>query len=212
MSFFEPDSKRRKLLDDLQLTDHGLGTTDDANSKNIPMSYTDIMNVKYKSCFACENIHAKSIETNENYAGLMKLYTQNSANVCKDALYKKIYEYFQEHIVGDIVAVRRQMIEKGDIDELDSFPIPEWSIQGVREHFDVHTNYPSDELIFQTRLKRSVRNEVANNLIECRPDGTKSFNHKNMDIFIKLNKGIVELMKSKQDISKMTGYSPELDY
>lgn len=215
MSYFEPDNKRRRLLEDLKLTDTGLGQQgeeEEEEPKSEPMGYDELMDIKYKSCFACEHMHAKAIEANETYAALLRLYTENSANIVKDAIYKKIYEFFQEHIVKDLVEVRKQMIENGDEDELSDFPVPEWSIEGIKEHFECHTNYPTDEILFQIRLKRAVRNKLANNIIEKKPDGTLTFNHKNLDALGKFDKAITDLMKSKKDISSCVGYNATLDY
>lgn len=203
MSFFEPDSKRRKLLNDISLTDTSLGDAgDDDDEKLEPLTCKEIIDTEYKECYACENMHASSLEENENYRFMMRLYTENSANVCKDAIYNKIHRFYNEIIVPDLEEIRKE----GDP------PIMDWTVDSIREHFEYHTNYPTDEILYQSRMNRAFRNKLANNIIEKRSDGTMKFNVKNLDILIKLDKMIIDLMKTKKDINTMVGYSKELDY
>tara|TARA_B100000508_G_scaffold110949_1_gene89148 strand:+ start:367 stop:1005 length:639 start_codon:yes stop_codon:yes gene_type:complete len=212
MSFFEPDNKRRRLLDSINLTDTSLGQTDDDVEKTTPMKYDEIMDVQYKKCFICENVHAAAIQKNETYAYMMSLYTKNAANICKDSIYQQIYDYFQEYIVAEIKEMRKEMEEQGDVEGLAETPIPEWSLEGVKEHFEYHTNYPTDELIFQVRLHKALRRNMMNSLLEKKDDGTVKINHKTIDTLQKLEKSIIDIMKAKKDINTMAGYSPELDY
>lgn len=203
-SMFEPDQKRRKVLNDIHLTtDLDLGKMpEDDDDVTEPMSYKELVDVKYKECYACENMHARSLEENENYRRMMELYTENSANICKDAIFKKIHEFYNLIIVPDL----KDIHDEGDP------PIMNWTLESIREHFEAHTNYPTDEILFQSRLKKAIRNKLAENLIEKKNNGTLKFNHKNLDIMMKLDKMIIDLMKTKKDINSMVGYSKELDY
>lgn len=213
--FFEPDCKRRKLVNSINLTNTNLGVAEDdvdVDEKTEPMGYDELVDVQYKDCFACEHMHAKAIENNESYGCLMKLYTTNSANICKDAIYKKIHTFFHENIVPDLVEIRKEMTRECDTEGLVDLPPPEWSVESIKEHFETHTNYPTDELLFQVRVQKAIRNKLSNNIVEKRVDGTLKFNHKNLDAFNKIEKAIVEIMKTKKDISGMVGYSRELDY
>jgi hypothetical protein len=209
--FFEPDNKRRRLIDGINLTDVGMGVCDEDDTME-PMSYDELVDVKYKECFACEHMHAKAIENNENYSCLMKLYTTNSANIAKDAIYKKIHTYFNEHIAPDLIELRETMITEDDTDGLADIPTPEWCVDSIKAHFESHTNYPSDELLFELRLKKSLRNKLTGCLVDKRADGSLSFNLKNIDMVNKLDTSIIALMKTKKDINGMLGYSRELDY
>jgi hypothetical protein len=209
-SFFEPNNKHRRVLDDITLTDTSLGGVDD--EKTEPMSRAELLDIGYKGCFACDNMHAKAIEENENYSYLMKLYTANSANICKDSIYTKIFEYFQNTIVPDLIEIREHVNKHGDDAQLAGLPTTEWSLDSIKEHFDIHTSYPTDEILFQMRLKKATRNKLSDNIVEKRPDGTLKFNHKNLDAVMKLDKAILDLMKTRKDINTMAGYSRELDY
>lgn len=203
MSFFEPDSKRRKLLNDISMTDAALDNDSDGDDEKLePLTCKEIIDTEYKECYACENMHANSLEENENYRFMMRLYTENSANICKDAIYNKIHQFYKDIIVPDLEEIRKE----------GSPPVMDWTIDSIREHFEYHTNYPTDEILYQCRVNRAFRNKLANNIIEKRTDGTMKFNVKNLDILIKLDKMIIELMKTKKDINTMVGYSKELDY
>lgn len=205
-NFFAPDNKRRKILDELDLNGPVEEEFDDSPD---PMSYDELMDVKYTKCFACDNLHVKAIENNENYAYMMKLYTENSSAICKDAIYKNIHTYFHQNIVPDLLEVKKIMEEQG---QTENIPDTEWSLACIKEHFESHTNFPTDEILFQIRLKKALRNKLSNNLVNKNKDGTLTFNHKNIDIYMKLEKGIVELMRQKKDINTMVGFSPELNY
>lgn len=216
-SFFEPDPKRRKVIDSLELTDQELGT--EKEEKLEPMNYDELMELQHKRCFACDYIHAKALEQNEDYAYMMMLYTQNSANICKDAIYKNIHRHFKTFIVPGIKEAMDDLKKEheGDPDtlkrELEQLPeYLEWPVETIKEHFEMHTNYPTDEILFQIRLKRAVRRKLSDNLMEKREDGTIKFNHKNLDAMMKMEKSIVELFKTKKDINTMVGFEPTLDY
>jgi hypothetical protein len=208
MSFFEPDSKRRKLLNDISLTDNTLGQIHDddddeeGKEKLETLTYKDVLDTEYKQCYACEHLHSSSLEENENYRFMMRLYTENSSNVCKNAIYINIHKFYNDIIVPDLKEVRLK----------DDPPIMDWTVDSIREHFECHTNYPTDEIIFQIRMNKALRNKLANNIVERRHNGTMRFNIKNMDILMRLDKMIIELMKTKKDINSMVGYSKELDY
>ena len=214
MSFFEPDNKRRRLLDNIELTDTSLGQQpdNDDDEKFEPIKYDELVDVNFKKCFICENVHAAAIQNNESYAYMMSLYTKNAANICKDSIYQQIYDYFQEYIVKEVEEMRAEMEKEGDIEGLAETPVPEWSLEGVKEHFEFHTNYPSDELIFQVRLRKALRRKMVDSLIEKKEDGTVKINHKTIDTLQKLEKSIIDIMKAKKDINTMVGYCNVLDY
>jgi hypothetical protein len=123
-SFFEPDSKRRKLLNDISLTDNTLGNMhdDDGEEKLEPLSYKDVIDTGYKSCYACEHMHATALEENENYRKMMLMYTENSANICKDAIFESIHRFYNEVIVPDL----EEQFEEGDD------PVPKWTKESIR--------------------------------------------------------------------------------
>lgn len=202
-SFFEPDSKRRKLLHDISLTDEVLGQPSDENDEKLePMSYKDVIDTDYKECYACEHLHATALEENENYRKMMLMYTENAANICKDAIYESIHKFYQNVVVKDL----EEQFEEGDP------PIKDWTKESIREHFEYHTNYPTDEILFQSRLNKALRNKLADNIVKVRSDGTMQFDLKSLDLLIKLDKMILELLKTKKDINTMVGYSKDLDY
>lgn len=210
-----PDAKRQRILDSIALTNTDLGMDEEIEpEENEPMSYEELIDIGYVDCYACKHMNIEALNVNDKYLTLMKLYTQNASTICRPAIFKMIKEYFDEFIVADLI-----LIEKARL-EYEGKPIPpdneivveQWSMECIKEHFDRHTNFPSDEIIVQLRIKRSLRSRLTNNLIEITPAGKQKFNSNNIKLLVTLDKEIQVLLKLKKDISTMVGYNPSLDF
>lgn len=212
----EPDAKRQRLLDDILLTDRNLGLELDNDDTEVtePMSYDELIDLGYEDCYACEHMNIEALNQNENYLYLMKLYTQNAATITRDAIFKKIKEYFDSYIKSDLITIEKAKLE------IEGKPIPpdnelnvkDWSLECIKKHFDHHTSFPTDEIITQLRIKRALRARLTNNLVEITKDGKQKFNGNNIKLVISLDKEIQVLLKLKKDISSMVGYNATLDF
>jgi hypothetical protein len=208
--FFEPDSKKRKLLDDLALTNTEgslLGVEadlpDDHEDTAEPMSYEELIDTSYKSCYACRHMNTEALQENKDYLYMMKLYTQNASSICKDGIYDLIKDHFEKH-VKPYTGVTNT--ETGEIEYAD------WTIDCIREHFKCHTAFPTDEVINEIAIKKALRNKLVGNLVSKKKDGTLIFNNNNIKTLIALDKEIMALYKSKKDIPNMIGYNEVLNY
>lgn len=211
----EPDAKRQRILDDIMLTDTGLGINEeDQNDETEPMSYEELIDVGYTDCYACKHMNVESLNDNEKYLYLMKLYTQNASAITRDAIYKKIKQYFDEYIKADLIKIEKAKLEfEGKpIPPEDKIKTEDWTLECIREHFERHTNFPTDEVITQLRIKRALRSRLSNNLIEVTREGKQKFNVNNIKLLVTLDKEIQALLKLKKDISTMVGYNATLDY
>lgn len=210
----EPDAKRQRILDDIILTDPNLGLDEDQAEESEPMSYEELINVGYTDCYACKHMNVENIIKNEKYLKLMKLYTDNASTITRDAIFKKVKEYFDKFIKEDLI-----MIEKAKL-ELQGKPIPpddkikteDWTLECIKEHFDRHTSFPTDEIITQLRIKRALRSRLSNNLIETSSDGKQKFNQNNIKLLITIEKEIQTLLKIKKELPVMIGYNAMLDF
>lgn len=210
----EPDAKRQRILDDIMLTDTSLGMENDDNDEGEPMSYEDLIDIGYSDCYACKHLNVESLNENEKYLYLMKLYTNNASTITRDAIYRKIKDYFDEYIKSDLV-----LIEKAKL-EIEGKPIPpddqikteDWSLNCIKEHFERHTSFPTDEILTQLRIKRALRARLSNNLVEVTKEGKQKFISNNIKLLVTLDKEIQVLLKLKKDISTMVGYNATLDF
>jgi hypothetical protein len=157
----EPDAKRQRILDDIMLTDSNLGIDQEEEvvDDSEPMSYEELIDVGYVDCYACKHMNVEALNDNEKYLYLMKLYTQNASTITRDAIYKKIKKYFDEYIKTDLVLIEKAKleIEGKNIPPDDNIKTEDWTLDCIKEHFERHTNFPTDEIITQLRIKRAPR-------------------------------------------------------
>lgn len=193
MEFFETDPQRARILNDIMVPDNGPQEEPDTE----PMNYEELVDISYKSCYACENINSDALRENEHFLAMMKLYTSNATSLCKDAIFVLIKQYFDTHIKPELVEL-----------QIDS----DWSLECIKEHFLYHTQFPTDEIITQLRTKRALRNRITDNMVERRSDGTLKFNINNIKLANELDKQIMALLNRKKEIPTMVGYSEMLDF
>jgi hypothetical protein len=210
----EPDAKRQRILDDIILTDQNLGLDEDQPDESEPMSYEELINVGYSDCYACKYMNVENIIKNEKYLKLMKLYTDNASTITRDAIFNKVKEFFDKYIKSDLIEIEKAKLEiQGkDIPPDNQIKTEDWTIECIREHFDRHTNFPTDEIITQLRIKRALRTRLSNNLIEVKSDGKQVFNHNNIKLLVTIEKEIQALLRLKKEIPNMVGYNHTLDF
>lgn len=166
---------------------------DDVVDESEPMTIDDLTTMKHVRCFACEQINSVTLQKNVHYQKMMRLYCDNAAQISKDAIFRLIKKYFDEQI-------------RPNVDNA------EWSMECIKEHFTKHTQYPSDEVLFQLRLMRALRTEMANYMVETQADGKKKFSATNIKNVIAIDKEIIALLKTMDSIPKMVGYNEILKY
>lgn len=190
----EPSEKRRRLLDDLLLSDP---VNPDAMStsepQTIPVTFEEMSKVAYPDCYACNSISPASLRENKYHRSLMKLYTDNSTSICKGAIYNLIKEYYDSEIKPTTGV--------------------EWSLEAIKEHFQSHTMYPTDEILRQINITQGVRNYLMDYLIERgERDDKMKFNMNNLKMIVNLNKELRTLRTLKNDIPNMIGFDQQLNY
>ncbi|GBG16202.1 Hypothetical Protein FCC1311_116772, partial [Hondaea fermentalgiana] len=122
-------------------TDMGDDGENDGAVVMLPMTYEQLTEVKFKeTCFACKYINAGSMRENPEFVTLMKLYTENAEAVSQPALFRLVKAHFDRHC--------RPIVRE------------EWTLPCIEEHFTVHTNYPTDEILKQLKVLTSIRNNM----------------------------------------------------
>jgi hypothetical protein len=197
-SFHEKPKKRNRLLEDMSMLDpidmggpqidHGSG-----DEPMFPVSFDEITAVQHMECYACNHITAASIGENPYHSRLVRLYTENSTTICKDAIYSLVKRYFDEEIRADVGM--------------------EWPLPVIKEHFLCHTMYPTDEVLTQINITAGLRRNVMNNLIKRDESGANTkVDMNNAKLLISLNKELRILRQLKGDIPSMLGYDANLNY
>lgn len=193
----EEDSraKRQRLLEELVLTNEAMPTTgyDDDEDNFRSVKYDELQKGDYsEECYACRHINNASMNENENYLYLMKLYTENIGSVSKESVYRMIKEYFDKYCYDE---------DDGET----------WTVDSIREHFDKHTSFPTDELNKQISFSKKLRDMILSSAIYKKGDEIKVHN-KNIKDILSIQKDIRELLLMKGKINTMVGYNEILDY
>lgn len=144
-------------------------------------------------CFFCTHINTKSLQENEIFYNLMKLYTDNSQSVCKDAIYNMMLQYYdnfiKEHLDGKCL-----------------------SIHEIETHFSLHTSFATDEILTQINITKGVRRHIMNQLAKLDDEGNVKINDGNVKMLLVLNKELRTLQQMKDELPNHIGYDNTLSY
>ena len=188
-------AKRQRFMRELILQE---GDDDDDIDDGAfrPMDYNELVNQEYTQCYACDHINKGSLRDNDTFVDMMRMYTDNAASTFREASYRQIKEKFDE-----------ECREHTDYD---------WTLDQIREHFEKHTQYPTDEILFQIRVTKNLRNNFLKTVLSKRrtSEGREEIqaHSNNVKILLQLQKEIRELMLSIEHVSKMAGYDTTLNY
>lgn len=209
-----PNAKRQRIFDDLMLSDQSLLPEEDPNDTT-PLSCEELVNIGYNDCYACKYLNVESMVKNDKYLFLMKLYTQNASTITRDAIFIKIKEYFDKYIKSDLIQIEKSQLEMEGkhVPPDNEIVVEDWTLQCIKDHFIKHTNFPTDEILNQIRIKRALRARLSDNLVEVvNTTGKQVFDMNNIKLLITIEKEIQNLLKLKREIPSMVGYCQSLDY
>ncbi|GBG28606.1 Hypothetical Protein FCC1311_048272 [Hondaea fermentalgiana] len=178
---------------DLEMVDDE-SEDEEPGSEDLPMSFEQLTEVKYRdSCFACKYINSSSLRENPEFVALMKLYTENAGSVSRPALFQLVKDHFDAYC--------RPVVQA------------EWSIACIEEHFTLHTNFPTDEVLKQLKVLVSIRNKMISTLLtrNVRTGEVKAHSN-NIKNLITIQKEIRELLSFKKKLPTLLGYSEVLDF
>lgn len=179
--------------------------SDNADEENltpaVPVPIDNVVAIEHVECFGCLHINTKSIESNETYRNMMKLYAENSFIMSRESLFRLVKEFFD-------TVIRPELVELAGDEEA---PAPTWSLACIREHFNRHTRFPTDEICKQIQSKRGLRDVLADLIVEKLADGAYQINHNNLKAHSQIEKDIIALYKQLAERNKLGGYSGALD-
>lgn len=193
----DSSEKRMRILQDILDTNIAMDEEksvngDDEELDYKPIRYEELRQDEYsEDCYGCTHMNNDAIQENEKYYYMMKLYTENVSTSSKEAIFRMIKDYYDEYC-------------KEDTGE-------DWTIESIREHFDKHTNFPTDELNKQIAINKKIRDITLSCIMWKRGEDVKLMN-KNLRDLLALNKDTRELMMLKGRINTMTGYCEKLNY
>lgn len=216
------NAKRQKLLSDLVLAgeelcenENSIYIDDGANFKCL--KYDDLKDKEYdENCYACEFVNNDSLRDNEDFLYMIKIYTDNIGNVSRESLFRMVKDHFDKYCKP----YHKRQCDDCKKKESENEKLPEncleckeidWTLESIREHFDFHTNYPTDEINKQLNINKRMRNFAVSSAIYKKGDEIK-LNNKNIKDILAIQREIRELMMIKGKINQMIGYSEILDY
>lgn len=197
---------RDNLLDTLNLNavpagDFFGGADADEDAHMARMTYEDLVQVKHKNCFGCQRINQESLKENEYYLNMMKLYRDNCSNTCSETVYRMVKEYFDEEI--------KPFLDRDDNDD----GIKDWPLEVIREHFQRHTNYATDEVLRQINITTALRDHLMNNLVHVDESKDKAkYDVNYIKVMITLNQEIRKLRSMKKELPNMLGFDNVLNH
>ena len=123
----------------------------------------------------------------------MKLYTDNSMSVTKDAIFAMMLEYYnkyiKEHLNGRVLTLFE-----------------------ITNHFQLHTSFATDEVLTQISITKGIRRHVMNSLAKLDEEGKVRVNDANVKMLLMLNKELRALQQMKDELPNHIGYDNTLSY
>ena len=189
-------AKRRRLLGELVFNQNGDDEEDVDDGVFRPVDYDEIVNQEYEDCYACNHINKGSLRDNEVFRDMIRMYTDNAASTMREASYRQIKEKFDA--------------------ECRQYSDCDWTLDQIREHFQKHTQYPTDEVLNQLRIAKNLRDKHLKTLLSKRKnaEGKEEIQShaNNMKLLLSIHKEIRDLMLSVEHIPKMVGYDTTLNF
>jgi hypothetical protein len=190
----EEAAKRMRMMEDLVFNEDDDDDLDDGAFH--PMDDNDLLVEQYEDCVFCDFINKGSLRDNEVFLDLMRLYTDNASGTYREASYKHIKEFWDtncsEHTGREV------------------------TMEQIRDHFEKHTQYPTDEILRQLRIYKNIRNNFLKTVLSKRKNskGKEEIQGhvNNIKVLIQIQKEIRDLLSSIKDIPSMAGYSNELNF
>jgi hypothetical protein len=111
-----------------------------------------------RPCWGC------SVATDDpKIASLSTFYHQCYAETEPDLLYAQLSDHFQKEIVAPVVELNATTDDK--------LPVPSWSREEMRDHFEHHAINPSVQCGKQIRRLKHLQDFLYDHVIVERPDG-----------------------------------------
>lgn len=163
------------------------------NEKPLHISHNELTTYNdAPNCFFCKYINTKSLQENELFYKFMKLYTDNSSSVCKDAIYDLMLKYYKNFIYNHV-----QM---------------DLSIEQIKNHFTHHSSYATDEILTQIQVTKGIRRHLMNQLAKLDENGNVKINDNNVKLLMSINKELRILHQTKDELPNHIGYDSTLSY
>lgn len=163
------------------------------------LSFDDLMKVQHSSCFACQRINQNTLRDNEYYYKMLQLYKDNATGTCLETVYIMVKDYFDTQI--------KPILDEDEDDD----GLKEWPLEVIREHFQRHTLYATDEIIRQINVTTALRDHLMNNLVKVNSNSAK-YDVKYIQTLINLNQEIRKLRSMKSEIPAWFGFDNTLNY
>lgn len=153
---------------------------------------------QYGECFACRYINEQSLNENELFYKLMKIYVDNVCTISRHAVFSLMHEFFQTE-------VKPAMSNEGIA--------VNWTVDEIKTHFQFHTNFPTDEVLRQIRISTSLRNTLINYIVQMSSDKSEAkFDINYIKTAVLLNQEIRKLCSMKKDLPGLIGFNQSLNF
>lgn len=197
--------KKQKILNDLIANSDAMAedtsgvfcVDDDETYDFKPVSYDEFQKDGFRdNCYGCRHMNNDSLADNDVYMEIMKIYKDHiGTTMSRDAVFRMVKEHFDEYCK--------------DVDEGEE--VPEWTLDEIREHFDKHTSFATDEIHKQINICKKLRDNLLSSSIFKKGKETK-INNKNVKDIMAIQREIRDLMMLKPKLSTMIGYNENINY
>ncbi len=168
--------------------------TKNGHEKERDLTMTDLTTYSEAShCFFCTHINSKSLQENETFYNFMKLYTDNSMSVTKDAIFAMMLDFYNKYIKEHLNGRTLTLFE-------------------IKNHFTLHTSFATDEILTQINITKGIRRHVMNSLAKLDEEGKVVVNDANVKMLLSLNKELRTLQQTKDELPNHIGYDNTLSY
>lgn len=158
------------------------------------VSYEELSTPKHATtCWACYNVNNRTLQDDDTHLQLFKLFSENRHNLPSIAIASQMSAFYDKYLLPSTQKL--------------------WPLDCIYEHITMHSFFPSDEIIEQIKLLRTLRNKLRNNCVQFDSStGTHHFDQNNIKLILNIGKDIRALMESKSKIPEMLGFSAVLKY
>lgn len=151
----------------------------------------ELTKIDFHACFGCYGMNHHAIKEDKDLESIQQLIVDNMY-LPKLTVAHLVHDHFNRYF--------REKYQQ------------EWPLEAVIEHVHNHIKLPTDEVIEQIEIYRTLRNRMKDHIISITDEEKTIINQVNFKMLCEANDRILKLLMSKKDLPTMLGFSQQFHY